>query len=143
MSAEANKAVIHRTVDIWNSGDLSALDEVVAPGVVMHLRGRSDITGFDAYRGYIAALRVAFPDQRWLLEDLIAEGDKAALVWTLHGTHRGELSGAAPTGKVVTVTGISLYRIADGQLAEIWVQSDTLGILQQIGAVPAAGRAGG
>jgi steroid delta-isomerase-like uncharacterized protein len=141
MSAAENKAVVRRALDIWNSGDLAALDEVAAPGVVMHLRGRSDVVGLDAYRGYNAALRTAFPDQEWLLDDLLGEGDKAALMWTLRGTHRGELSGVGPTGKQVTVTGISVYRIADGKLAEIWVQSDTLGLLQQIGAVP--GQAGG
>jgi hypothetical protein len=67
------------------------------------------------------------------------------LLWTLRGTHRRELmgTGTAPTGKAVTVTGISAYRIADGELAEIWVQSDTLGLLQQIGAVRAPGQAAG
>jgi steroid delta-isomerase-like uncharacterized protein len=142
MSIEENKALLHRAIDVWNSGDLSALDHLFAPGVVMHLRGRSDVTGLDAYRTYNVALRTAFPDQQWLLEDLFAEGDKVAFVWTLRGTHRGELSGVAPTGKDVTVTGISVYRITDGKMVEIWVQSDTLGLLQQIGAIPAAGQAG-
>ena len=91
---------------------------------------------------YIVALRNAFPDQQWVMEDLLAEGDKAVLVWTLRGTHQGELSGVAPSGKEVVVTGISVSRIADGKLAEIWVQSDTLGLLQQLGALPAPGQPG-
>ena len=139
MSVEENKDLLHRAIDVWNSGDLSAFDEFIAPGVVMHLRGRADVTGLDAYRTYNAALRTAFPDQQWLLEDLFAEGDKVAFVWTLRGTHRAELSGVAPTGKQVTVTGISVYRVVEGKMVEIWVQSDTLGLLQQIGGIPTAG----
>ena len=142
MSAEENKGILRRAIDVWNSGDLAALDGLFAPGVVMHLRGRPDVTGLDAYRTYLGALRAAFPDQQWLLEDLVAEGDKVVLLWTLRGTHRGELMGTAPTGKAVTVTGISAYRVADGKLAEIWVQSDTLGLLQQIGVIPTPGQAG-
>jgi steroid delta-isomerase-like uncharacterized protein len=142
MSAEDHKGLLRRALDAWNSGDQGALDDLFAPGVVMHLRGRSDVTGLDAYRAYTVALRTAFPDQRWVPEDLVAEGDRAVLVWTLRGTHRGELSGVAPTGKAVTVTGISVYRIAEGKLAEIWVQSDTLGLLQQIGAIPTPGQPG-
>jgi steroid delta-isomerase-like uncharacterized protein len=142
MPTEEIKRIMRRALDIWNSGDLSALDDIIAPGIVMHLRGRADVTGLEAYRSYNVTLREAIPDQQWALEDLLAEGDKAVLVWTLRGTHQGQLSGVAPTGKQVAVTGISVYRIADGKLAEIWVQSDTLGLLQQIGAIPTAGPAG-
>jgi steroid delta-isomerase-like uncharacterized protein len=142
VTADVNKGILRRALDVWNSGDLAALDGLFAPGVVMHLRGRPDVTGLDAYRAYLVALRAAFPDQRWLPEDLIAEGDRVVLLWTLRGTHRGELLGAAPTGREVTVTGISAYRVADGKVAEIWVQSDTLGLLQQLGALPAPGQPG-
>ena len=143
MSADANKGILRRALDVWNSGDLAALDGLFAAGVVMHLRGRPDVTGLDAYRAYLVALRAALPDQQWLPEDLIAEGDRVVLLWTLRGTHRGELLGTAPTGREVTVTGISAYRVADGRVAEIWVQSDTLGLLQQLGALPPPGPAGG
>jgi predicted ester cyclase len=143
MAAEENKALIRRALAVWNSVDLVGLDDLFAPGVVMHLRGRSDVAGLDAYRGYNVGLRGTFPDQQWAAEDLLAEDDKVVLVWTLRGTHRGELMGLAPTGKEVAVTGISVYRIADGKVAEIWVQSDTLGLLQQIGAIPTPGQAAG
>jgi steroid delta-isomerase-like uncharacterized protein len=142
VSAEENKAILRRALDVWNSADLSGLDELFAPGVVMHLRGRSDVAGLDAYRGFNVALRGGLPDHRWVPEDLFAEGDKVAFMWTLRGTHRGELMGIAPTGKDVDVTGITVYRIADGKVAEIWVQSDVLGLLQQIGAIPTPGQAG-
>jgi steroid delta-isomerase-like uncharacterized protein len=143
MDADEHKGILRRALDVWNSGDLAALDGLFAPGVVMHLRGRPDVTGLDAYRAYLVALRAAFPDQQWLPEELVAEGDKVVLLWTLRGTHRGALMGTAPTGRAVTVTGISAYRIADGKVAEIWVQSDTLGLLQQLGAIPTSGPAGG
>ena len=141
MSVEESKAVVRRAYDFWNTGDVSGLDELVAPAIVMHLRGRPDVAGIDAYRTYHAALRGAFPDQRWTLEDLVAEGDKVAAMWTFRGTHRGELMGIAPTGKEVAVTGISVFRVADGRIAENWVQSDLLGLLQQLGAIPTPGQA--
>lgn len=143
MSVEANKAIVRRAYDFWNTGDASAIDQLFAPDLVMHLRGRSDVAGLDAYWRYLTAFRDAFPDQRWTLEDEIAEGDKVAVLWTLRGTHRGELMGIPPTGKGVTVTGMSVFRIAGGKLAENWVQSDVLGLLQQLGAIPAPDQPGG
>jgi predicted ester cyclase len=62
--------------------------------------------------------------------------------WTARGTHRGELMGIAPTGKQVTVTGINIERIANGKLVEGWSNYDTLGMLQQLGVIPAPGQAG-
>ena len=142
MSTDENKAVVRRAYDLLNTGGASAFDELIAPGMVMHPRGRADVMGIEAYRSYYAALRSALPDQRWTLEDQVAEGDLVATVWTFRGTHRGELMGIAPTGKEVTVTGMSLFRLADGKIAENWVQSDLLGLLQQLGAIPTPSQAG-
>jgi predicted ester cyclase len=66
--------------------------------------------------------------------DLIAEEDRVASRWTVSGTHRGELAGAAPTGRKLAISGLSIYRIAGGKLAEGWVQDDTM---QQLGAAAA------
>ena len=139
MSVEENKAILRRAFDFWNTGDASAIDQLIAPDYVLHLGGRPDVTGIDAYRGFYAVYRNAFPDQRWTVEDEIAEGDKIVARWTLRATHSGELMGIPPTGKEVMVTGISIARVANGKLAEGWVQSDILGLLQQIGAIPASG----
>lgn len=80
----------------------------------------------------------AFPDFQIRLEDLIAEGDKVVARWAWHATHQGEFMGIPPTSKQVAVTGIGVYRIADGKIAEEWVQDDVLGLLQQLGTGPAA-----
>jgi steroid delta-isomerase-like uncharacterized protein len=81
-------------------------------------------------------MRAAFPDTRMTIEDEIAEGDKVVIRWTIRGTHKGEYMGIAPTGKEVTVTGISVYRIERGKIVEDWSNNDMLGMLQQLGAIP-------
>ena len=71
-----------------------------------------------------------------MLEDMIAEGDKVAVRFTLRGTHGGDLMGIPPTGKPVAVTGIDINRIADGKIAERWANFDALGLMQQLGVIP-------
>jgi len=85
----------------------------------------------------------AFPDAHRTLEELLAEGDKVVVRWTLHGTHQGALMGLAPTGKPIVTRGISIYRLAEGQLGEPWVNYDVLGLHQQLGASSASAQAGG
>ena len=81
--------------------------------------------------------RTAFPDLRLTIEAQVSEGDLVVTRWKASGTHQGELFGIAPTGKQATVTGISLTRVSGGKIAEDWTNWDTLGLLQQLGAVPA------
>jgi predicted ester cyclase len=83
----------------------------------------------------------AFPDLHFTLEDRIAEGDKVVSRWTFHGTHKGELQGMPPSGKQVTMTGISIDRLAWGKVVESWDNPDQLGLLQQIGALATPGQA--
>jgi steroid delta-isomerase-like uncharacterized protein len=85
----------------------------------------------------------AFPDCRVIIEDSLAEGDKVMLHYTFAGTHTGELMGIAPTGKPVSVQGTAFARFAGGQIVEETTIWDTLGLVQQIGAVPALGQAAG
>ncbi len=86
---------------------------------------------------YIVLFHAAFPDAHITLEDTIAEEDKVASRWILRGTHQGELRGVPPTGKQVTVTEIGINRIAGGKFEESWVNFDVLGLLQQLGVIPA------
>ncbi len=83
------------------------------------------------------AMVAGFPDGKWILDDAVAEGDKVAVRYTFRGTHQGELLGIPPTGKQVTMTGINIYRIVNGQFAEIWESYDKFGLLQQLGVLPA------
>jgi predicted ester cyclase len=85
--------------------------------------------------------RAAFSDAQITVDDQIAEGDKVASRWTGRGTHDGELMGVPPSGRQVTVDGLVVSRVANGKVVEEWVNWDTLGMLQQVGAVPAPAQA--
>jgi steroid delta-isomerase-like uncharacterized protein len=79
-------------------------------------------------------------DGVWTVEEIIGgEGDHVTVRWTGTGTHNAPLMGIPPTGKQVRVDAISVFRIADGKIAEMWEVWDTLGMLQQLGVVPAPG----
>jgi predicted ester cyclase len=81
--------------------------------------------------------RAAFPDIHVAVEDVIANGDKVVVRLTFSGTHTGPLMGMPPTGKFVTITGIAIDRIQNGKIVEHWVNRDDLGMLQQLGMIPA------
>jgi predicted ester cyclase len=81
----------------------------------------------------------AFPDLRFAVEDMVAEGDKVVLRYTIRGTHRGELMGIPLTDKQVTLTATETYRLAGGKIEEQWVNMDALGMMQQLGAIPQPG----
>ena len=145
MSAQ-NKAVLQRMYDIINSGDLSRAEEVMTPDAVEHeeVPGVPPGTqGIEAFRHFVTMFRAAFPDLRITEEDVIAEGDKVAARFTMRGTHRGEFMGIAPTGTSISVTGIDIVRFAGGRAVEHWGQTDAMGLLQQLGAIPAPGQASG
>jgi predicted ester cyclase len=91
----------------------------------------------ESLKQHIVFFEAAFPGYQLSVDDLVAEGDKVAVRSTFTGTHRGELMGVAPTGKPVSIGLLLIYRIAGGKIVEHWMQADTLGILQQIGAMPA------
>jgi len=89
-----------------------------------------------------AAFRQAFPDGRMALEDMLAEGDKVVTRKTFRGTHQGDLMGLPPTGRRVEIGLIDIVRVVDGKVVEHWNAVDNLGMLQQLGAIPASGEAG-
>jgi len=137
--AERNKAVVRRYAEeIWNRGNLTALDEFVADDYVMRDPGLPDIVGPEGLREHIAVIRAAFPDHRLEITGIIAEGDEVAWRWQMHGTHVGEFLGVLPTGRRVTMTGIALYRLTDGKVVERHGEADLLGLLEQLGAPLAA-----
>ena len=125
-----NKALVRREQEeLWNhTGNLDAAHELFAPGQA------------EAARQEAADFRQGFPDVVSVIEDLIAEGDMVAARWSSRATHLGEYAGVSPTGNEVEFTGISVYRIAGGRIAESWTVEDELGLMRQIGAVPEPGR---
>jgi steroid delta-isomerase-like uncharacterized protein len=141
MSAEANKALVRRAFEIWNRADLAATGEVVGADYVRHDPATPGVRGVAGLQQLIATYHQAFPDLQLTVEELLAEGETVAARWSGTGTHRGELMGIPPTGKPTAVSGIGLYRLAGGKIAEEWESWDTLGLMQQLGAVPAPGQA--
>ncbi len=141
MTAAAHQTLVHRfNEEVWTQGNVAAADELLAPTYVAHFPGSPPLDR-EGQKQFIAANRTAFPDVHATIEDLIAEGDKVAFRWTTRGAHHGEFQGIPATGKQVTVTGISIFRIAGGQLVEQWAEFDALGMLQQLGVIPAPGQA--
>jgi steroid delta-isomerase-like uncharacterized protein len=144
MSAEENKAIVHRLAEeVWNKGNIDAVYEIFATDFVGHIPGMPGIAGSEGVKQFIMGLRTAFPDINWAVEDDIAEGDKIATRYTVSGTHQGDLMGIAPTGKKVMYTAISINRFASGKIVEFWGLADMLGMMQQLGVVPAPDQAPG
>ena len=136
--SEQNKAIVRRLYEeVWDLGDLDVLDEVISADFVGHRSGRPEDLGPEAVRQSVVALCAAFPDGKFTIEDMVAERDRVVVRFTGRATHKGEFRGIAPTGRQITITGIGIYRIAGGRIVERWENIDQLGLLQQLGAVPA------
>jgi len=140
MSVEGNKALVRRLreEDI-SQGDEAVAEAIIHPDFVDHTNPPGMQHGLAGHKAVVRLFRSVFPDLEWRIEDMVAEGDKVAVRTTMRGTQRGEFFGAPPSGKAVEVRGIHLLRIADGKIAEHWGANDDLGLLRQIGAVPAPG----
>lgn len=140
MGTEDTKAITRRFInEAFNEGKLATIDEVLAADYVNHLAG-FDVVGRDGMKQFVGSYRAAFPDYSCTIEDQVAEGDKVVTRWTARGTQNGEFMGIPPTGKHVSLEGVAIDRYASGQLAETWLAADVLGMLQQLGVVPAPQR---
>lgn len=137
--SEENKALVRRELEeIFSKGNLDAADEVYAPAYVGHDPTEpEEIRGLEGARQYAAVFRSAFPDLHATVDDQVAEGDRVATRFTARGTHQGELEGIAPTGDRVEVPGIVISRIEGGKIVEDWTSYDALGLMQQLGVIPA------
>ncbi len=144
MSTEINKAVVRRIIDEgYSQGKRVAFDELVASECVEHNPLFGDAYGPEGARQIHMILRNAFPDVHFTVEDLIAERDRVVARWTFQGTQRGNLLDVPPTGRSVTSAGIFVFRLAAERIVERWESIDALGVLQQLGAIPARERAEG
>jgi deazaflavin-dependent oxidoreductase (nitroreductase family) len=138
MSTEDNKAHVRR---FYQEGvhNPALFDELLAPTYVLHLPGSPPIAGIEGAKQLMVAYTSGFPDLQLTTEDMVAEGDKVAIRNTWRGTHQGAFQGLPPTGKYVTFTGTDIFRFAGGKIAEQWADLDALGLMQQLGAIPAIG----
>ena len=133
-----NNEIVRRYFDEWaNQGKAAVTDELIATNLVLR-NPPAVIRSLEDYKNGMGKFHAAFPDARHTVEDQIAEGDKVVVRWTLRATQATEYQGHAPNGKTMTVTGISIFRIADGKIQEITVNMDRLGQMEQLGWLPAA-----
>ncbi|HXZ05966.1 MAG TPA: ester cyclase [Ktedonobacteraceae bacterium] len=142
MSTESNKAVTHQFLEeLFNKRNLAIVDALCVTNVVNHGLG-PEASGIERTKRSAGMYLAAFPDLHFAFEDYIAEGDQVVVRWTSTGTHKGELMGIPPTGKQFSATGIEIYRFEGGKIVEHWLASDQLGMLQQLGVVPAPAQVG-
>jgi len=121
MSLTANKALVrHVFEDVIPAGDAAAMRALVAPDFLDHDPLPGQPTGADGAEYVVTTMHTAHPDLRFAIDDLIAEGDRVTIRWTLFGTNTGPLAGRPPTGRPVEVSAIAIFRIADGLLRERW-----------------------
>jgi steroid delta-isomerase-like uncharacterized protein len=139
MRGEELKAIARREVEeIFTAGDLAVVDELYAADYIGHDPTRPEpIRGPAGVKEQVSGYRTAFPDLQLTADEIVAEGDLVVTRWTATGTHEGELFGVTPTGRQVTATGISIIRVAGGKIVEDWTSWDALGLMQQLGALPA------
>ena len=136
------KQIVRRLFEEPWKGSWDVIDEYVAPGYVGHDPAEPEpLRGPAGVRANVEKYLAGFPGGGITVDDQIAEGDKVATRWTGRGTHMGEIAGISPTGKEVTVSGLTLSRLENGMVVEEWTTWDTLGMLTQLGAVPAPAQA--
>ena len=139
MNEESNKIVMNRFLEFINTASESLARELISPNAIFHVPGNAEpMRGPAGYLAIIGMMRGGFPDIQWTVEEMVAERDKVAARFTMRGTHQGTFFGVPPTGKIIAVQAMNIYRLSDGQFVEEHGQPDMLGLLQQIGAVPAA-----
>lgn len=141
--SEQNKTNIRRLFEeVWNKGQLPVADELFAPTYTHHDSSTPDVgRGPESEKKRVTLYRNAFPDIRFTIEDMLAEGETVVARWSCRGTHKGELNGIAPTGKQFNITGISIARFTNGKMFEGYINWDALGLMQQLGVVPELGKA--
>jgi len=138
---EENKALFRRTYEeLLNQGDLSVADELVSLDFINHEAPPEQVRGPESMRGLATMLRTAFPDLRFTIEELVAEGEVVAGRLTMSGTHEGPLMGMPPAGRSVRQDHMHFVRFRDGKAVEHWGVRDDVGMMQQIGLMPEPGR---
>jgi steroid delta-isomerase-like uncharacterized protein len=133
---ERNRQLVDRFwAEIWNQGKLDVADQVVSADLLLSLPGR-ELRGPAGLKEWVATIRGGLPDVHFTIAQTLVDGDEVAVRWNAAGTHTGPLLGIVPTGKRITMTGITMFRIVDGKIAEEYASDDMLGLLQQLGVLP-------
>jgi len=137
------KSLTRRIFDTFNKGEAAVMalsDELFAPNFVYHSAMGQEIHGLKDYKQSMREFFTAFPDAQYKVSDMLFEGDKGAVRYTITATHKGPLLGIPPPNKKMTVESVGIYRLAGGKLEEAWDKMDTLSVMQQLGVVPSPGK---
>ena len=134
MSQQDNLATNTRLGEAVSNGDFAGFDQIFAPGVIDHDPAPDQGPGPQGFKAFFTMLRSAFPDLRVSVDRLVQNETDVAMAYTIHGTHKGDFAGIAPTGKAITARGVQVARFENGRIVERWGSSDELGILKQLGA---------
>ena len=130
-----NGMMFIRAIADWNKGDLDSYLLMYAPSVVIH--GIPGVeAGLECAKKFYQGFHRSFPDTQILVEDLFTRADKLACRFTVSGTHKADFMGISATDKFIKFTGITILKFIAGKCTERWNQTDLLGMLQQLGAIP-------
>jgi steroid delta-isomerase-like uncharacterized protein len=137
--SEQNKTLMRNFVEeVWNKGNFEATVTFFAADFVDHNPAiPNQGPGAEGAKQVFMGYKAAFPDLHFVIQDMMIEGDKVVWRWISTGTNTGSMMGMPPTDKKATITGIEIYRMAGGKIAERWGNFDQLGLLQQLGVIPA------
>ncbi len=137
MATESHVLRVRRFYEeLWNRGNLAAADELASRECVRHDPSGPVPPGPEGFKQTASRLRTAFPDLHLSIDFVVAEGAMVVARWTIRGTHAGPLGPMAATGTRVEFSGVNIFRMADGRIAEIWNHRDDLSLYQQLGAIP-------
>jgi steroid delta-isomerase-like uncharacterized protein len=139
MSTEKNKEIVRRFFEEGPSkGNLSIADKLLSPDFSIHGPFPAS-PGIEGMKEIITTCRAAFEHLNVTIEDMVAEGNNVAARFTARGIHKGDFMDLPATGKPITMTGIEIFRIENGKIAEIWGEANLFGLMQQLGIIPAPG----
>ena len=134
---EGNRAIVENMIEIYNNGNLDALDELISPDFVLHdPLSPEDIQGPEGLKAFWGAQITAMPGFHAVVEHIVAEGNLVAVHLPVHGTFTNPLGDIPPTGEEVLLTVINIWKVVDGQVVEAWYGYDSMGWMQQLGVVP-------
>ena len=133
---EQNKAIVRRNYETADKNDLTAFSEQLAPDLVLHYPGMPSPLNREALLQMMNVMFSGLPHRQHVFEDQIAEGDKVATRLTLHAVHTGEFQGMPATGNQIVVPQIAIHRIQNGKIVEVWVSSDDISMMKQLGLMP-------
>lgn len=136
-----NKAIIRRLYEeVWNKRKVELIKEIISPSHALQAPNISGSSmGPEAYKRQLLLFVAGYPDLEFTIEDTIAEKDKVVACWTITGTHKGDFMGVPATNKKVSVDGVTIHHLTNGKIMDSYSNWDALGMMQQLGVIPALG----